>query len=82
MEWYRHCWYSDCDCDCDCDSDVDVLVVVDTMEIRDALSEIAYDIMHEYGVIVAEVVQTKDYVEANEDQPFLKNVRREGRAYA
>lgn len=64
------------------DSDVDVFVVVDTMEIRDALGEIAYDVMHEYGVVVAEVVKPKELVENNPDHPFLKNVRSEGRAYA
>jgi predicted nucleotidyltransferase len=64
------------------DSDVDVFVVVETMEIRDALGEIAYDVMHEYGVVVAEVVKLKELVEDNPDHPFLKNVRSEGRAYA
>ena len=64
------------------DSDVDVFVVVDTMEIKDALGEIAYDVMHKHGVVVAEVVKPKELVENNADHPLVETVRREGRAYA
>lgn len=63
------------------DSDVDVLVVVETLEIKDDLSEIAYEILHEYGVIITELIRTKEYIEENQDHPFLENVRREGHTY-
>lgn len=64
------------------ESDVDIFVVVETMEIKEALSEIAYDVMHEYGVVIAEVVKPKELVAENEDHPLVKTVRREGRVYA
>lgn len=69
-------------------SDVDVLVVLaddtDTEATRDALRDIAYDVMLEFGPVVELHFLTESTFTSyqQEGNPFLKNVVTEGRSYA
>lgn len=68
-------------------SDVDVMVVLDNDapfdRTADALRDVAYDVMLEYGPVVElHVVEESAYERSlAEEQPFVRNVVREGIAY-
>lgn len=70
------------------DSDVDVLVVLaddaDRESTADALRDVAYDVMLEYGPVVElHVITAAEFREArSRGDPFLDTVVREGRSYA
>lgn len=70
------------------DSDVDVLLVLDDdadpESTADALRDIAYDVMLEYGPVVElHVLTTTEFRDArSRDDPFVETVVREGRTYA
>ena len=69
-------------------SDVDVLVVLDTTIDREttaeALRDLAYDVMLEYGPVVELHILSEREFERSQDQgnPFIQNVVHEGRSYA
>ncbi|MFC7156354.1 nucleotidyltransferase domain-containing protein [Halomarina halobia] len=69
-------------------SDVDVLVVLDDSAdqkaIADALRDLAYDVMLEYGPVVElHVLSGREFDQfRNEGNPFIENVIDEGRSYA
>ncbi|WP_254546176.1 nucleotidyltransferase domain-containing protein [Halomarina pelagica] len=69
-------------------SDVDVLVVLDDSTDReataDALRDLAYDVMLEYGPVVElHVLSGREFDRfRNEGNPFIENVIDEGRSYA
>ena len=69
-------------------SDVDVLVVLpnspDRDSVADSLRDIAYDVMLEYGPLIElHILDELMFERYQQDgNPFLRNVLREGRAYA
>lgn len=68
-------------------SDVDVLVVLaddaDHAAVDDALHDIAYDVMLEYGPVVELHVLTESAFErTNGENPFVRRAISEGRSYA
>lgn len=69
------------------DSDVDFLAIVSDSgsraEIGDALREIAYDVMLEYGPVVEVHVLSRSQFERKEKSghPFVRRALREGRTY-
>lgn len=69
-------------------SDVDILVVLDDDADRgataDALRDIAYDVMLEYGPVVElHILPESTFIRyQQEGNPFIRNVITEGRSYA
>lgn len=69
-------------------SDIDVLVVLDDRAAQesapDALRDIAYDVMLEYGPVVElHILSKTEFVEArHRGNPFLETVVTQGRSYA
>lgn len=68
-------------------SDVDVLVVLaddaDHTAVDDALHDLAYDVMLEYGPVVELHVLTESAFErARDETPFVRRAVSEGRSYA
>lgn len=64
------------------DSDVDIFIVVTTPSVEDELRDLAYDVQLEFGVVLSLHVTTVNRFQERSDHPFVKNVLREGRAYA
>lgn len=63
-------------------SDVDVLVVVDgpiREDQREVVSRLAFDVGLEYDVAISYHVQSRERFESRRSDPFLQNVRRDGR---
>lgn len=66
------------------ESDVDVLIVIDREMASDALRDIAYDVMLEYGPVVELHLLSESTFRRyrEEGHPFIRNVVDEGRSYA
>jgi len=66
-------------------SDVDFLAIVDDDADRDAveraLSDLAYDVMAEYGPVVEVHVRSRSTVERQRDHPFFSRAFREGQVH-
>lgn len=65
-------------------SDVDVLVVLGGAvgeHQREVISTLAFDVGLEYDVAISYHVQSRSRYESRRDDPFLRNVRRDGRFY-
>ena len=62
-------------------SDVDVLVVLEqpSESQRDVISRLAFDVGLDYDVAMSYHIQSKERFESRRTDPFLKNVRRDGR---
>jgi len=66
-------------------SDVDFLAIVandaDRRAVTDALRDVAYDVMLEYGPVVEVHVLSRTEFQRRRDHPFVRSVRREGAQY-
>lgn len=67
------------------ESDVDFLAVVaeaaDTQAVGDALRDIAYDVMIDHGPVVEVHTVSASTFEKRREQPFVRNVMRDGEVY-
>ena len=68
--------------DAKAESDIDVLVVVrrDTSTLRQALTDLAWQIQFEYGVVISDIIRSVEQfnrMRANRF-PFYQNIEREG----
>ena len=70
--------------DADEESDIDIMILVDASreEIREkgwSIGDAAGDLLLDYGIVVAPVVENREYFLSNADYlPFFRNVKREG----
>ncbi len=64
------------------ESDIDLLVLIrrDSMSLRQALSDLAWTVQFEYGVVISDIVRNLDQWEQmrRERFPFYQNIEREG----
>ena len=68
--------------DAKAESDIDVLVVVrrDTSALRQALTDLAWQVQFEYGVVISDIIRSVEQfnrMRANRF-PFYQNIEREG----
>ncbi len=68
--------------DAKAESDIDVLVVVrrDTPALRQALTDLAWQVQFEYGVVISDIIRSVEQfnrMRANRF-PFCQNIEREG----
>ena len=68
--------------DAKAESDIDVLVVVrhDTPSLRQALTDLAWQVQFEYGVVISDIIRSIEQynrMQANRF-PFYQNIEREG----
>lgn len=65
-------------------SDLDVLLVMKNpiqVELRETVSEVAFDVGLDYDVAVTYILQSKERFDSRQSDPFIQHVRREGRPY-
>lgn len=64
------------------ESDIDVLVVVrhDTLALRQALTDVAWEVQFEYGVVISDIIRSAEqFSRMRADRfPFYQNIEREG----
>ena len=68
--------------DAKAESDIDVLVVVrrDTSTLRQALTDLAWQIQFEYGVVISDIIRSVEQFNRMRGNrfPFYQNIEREG----
>jgi predicted nucleotidyltransferase len=66
--------------DAEPDSDIDLFIVLrkDTPNLRQALSELAWQVQFEHNVVVSDIIRSRDQLKQTGLFPYFQNIQREG----